>query len=415
MTFFIGAVLFIQTLEIENGSGIMFGIGDQPVTISRQFNYAPNDIALAFTNVAIGRYGEDSLRGAKLRFWSRRSIFYLTIKTGFNQEDKGIFGGVHIENLKLHASFIVCPQDEDGFCPEIRCLVQPKYRQEAENFLDAVKEYLTEHSIYKGKAIKINCDFVDVSGINESGFIYSQEISQQLKANIWTIIEQPERCAQVKIKRQRKILLAGTYGAGKTFTALLTAKKAIDNGWTFIYLPPTDKWDEDSFLYALELARKYQPAVVFVEDIDHEQRFDSDYVFKKILSDVDGLVSKNDEILMVMTTNRPDKIDGALLRPGRIDRIIKLGKLTKRDIERMITLTIDKNFLDENIKWDELAKICLSLNYPPAFVMEIAKDALLLMISENREKVTTEMLVQSAESLKGQVKSCNKPLGFSEE
>lgn len=394
----------------------MFGIGEQPVTIIRQYNYAPKDIALAFKMLAISRYGEDSLRGGKSRFWSRRSIFYLTIKTGFNQEDKGIIGWVEIENSKLFASFTVCPQDEDGFYPEITCLVQPKYRIEAETFLDSIKGYLSEHSIYKGHAIKVDCDFVDVSGVDESGFIYSPEISQQLKANIWTIIEQPERCAQVKIKRQRKVLLAGTYGAGKTFTALLTAKKAVDKGWTFIYMPPTEKWDEKGFLYALELARKYQPAVVFVEDIDHEQRFDSDYIFKKILSDVDGLVSKNDEILMIMTTNRPDKIDGALLRPGRIDRIIHLGKLTKRDIERMIVSAIDKNFLDENIRWNELEKICLDLNYPPAFVMEIAKDALLLMISENREKVTTEMLVSSAESLKGQVKSCKKSaIGFSEE
>jgi SpoVK/Ycf46/Vps4 family AAA+-type ATPase len=66
-----------------------------------------------------------------------------------------------------------------------------------------------------------------------------------------------------KVPLKRGVLLEGPYGTGKTLTAFVTAKKCVENGWTFIMLDRVAALKE-----ALTFARMYAPAVVFAEDID---------------------------------------------------------------------------------------------------------------------------------------------------
>lgn len=370
-------------------------------------DYDPQDVAVAFYKVAVLHYGENSLSGIKKWFNKPNPLILTSVKIGYKEESRGISGNVHIETDLFSADFCVCPEDY----PEISCLTEAKNKQLAENFFDAIQQHLQKNSIYKGKAITANYEFLDLSGVDLNNFICSNEMLQTLQAHIWTIIEQPELCAKFKIKRQRKILLEGNYGAGKTFTALLTAKKAAENGWTFIYLPPTSLRDENAICFTFELARKFQPTVVFIEDIDHEQRSNNTYILKRILATVDGIISKNEEIIVVMTTNQAGKIDGALQRPGRIDKIIRFGELTAPEIKRLIEMVIHPEWLDKNIDWEEIAKYCLK--YPPAFVREVATNALLCMITENKEKVTQKLLGKSAQDLEAQFKACSQSsVGF---
>lgn len=376
------------------------------------YDFDPQDIANAFKQTAIARYGENSL-GPVLKnlFWNKPSTL-LSIKTDLNKETLITYGWVRVNHGSFSADFCVCPYRESGGNdPIIICYAKVKNQKEAENFLAAVENHITQNSIYKGKAINLVMgNFLDLSGINDKDLVYNEEVLGEIRAHLWTVIEKPEICAKLNIRRQRKVLLAGPYGAGKTLTALIAAKKAVANDLTFIYCPPTDRRDNLAINRAFNFARFYQPAVVFIEDIDEEQRINDGFALRWILEAMDGIVSKSDEIIVIMSTTRADKIYGALQRPGRIDKIINLGKLNAEDIKKMVATVIQPNLLSENIRWEEVFKYCN--NYTPAFIKEIATNALLCMISQEKEKVTEEMIIKATKSLESQFQACQKSLGF---
>ena len=381
------------------------------VNLSRSFDYDARDIAVAFIKVITSRYGKDSIGNTKENWFWQIPRNLVSVEIGYNEKINVIFGQVKVKSGSFSADFFVCPFNIDGHkTAQITCLTSAKNQKEAEIVLEEIQKHLNENSISRGKAIDASGHFLDLSGVNLDKVFYNEATGQSLQTHIWTIIEQPERCAEARIKRQRKVLLAGPYGAGKTITGMITAKKAIANGWTFIYLPPTHSQDLLAIHQTLDFAKKYPPATVFIEDLDEEQKAEDSYALRKIQEATDGLISKNQEIILVMSTVRADKIDGALQRPGRIDKIIPLGILSASDIQRSLILAIENSFLDKNINWEEVAKSCL--NYPPAFIHEIATNALLCMVSEGRETITTELLVRAAKDLQSQFKACESKLGF---
>ena len=111
-----------------------------------------------------------------------------------------------------------------------------------------------------------------------------------------------------------------------------------------------------------------------------------------------------------MTTNYADKIVGALQRPGRIDRIIKFGSFGPKEIKRLICSTIPVEFLDAEIDWQAVATACQK--YTPAFVSEVGTGAALAAVSRSDRKVTGEMLIKSANNLRGQLEACERTMGF---
>lgn len=387
-------------------------LSEKTVNLFKIFDYYdPKDISIAFMRVASLRYGSDSFKC--VREYEFKIIPYdppinfLQIKTDIKETANGIFGPVKLQNQFFSGIFDICSSNN----PIIQCTTKASFQQEAENFLTAVGKQLQEKSIYRGKAINIHRDFLDLSGISETGIIYNENTKKEIQTNIWTMIENPERCSQLKIFRQRKVLLFGPYGAGKTLTALLTAKKATAMGWTFIYVPPTDYQEKNNILFAFELAKKYWPAIIFIEDIDQEQHSHYDETFlKKILEATDGILSKNGELILIVTANRLEKIAPALQRPGRIDKIIQMGLLNRADIKKLICATIPEKHLDLKINWEELGNVCD--RYPPAFIREIGTKALLTMVSNSEESVTQESLIAAAKDLEYQFKICESSLGF---
>ncbi len=382
--------------------------GSNKFELSKYIDASINDASVAFMKVATKRYGEKSLCGVKDGFFSTVPIRYASIQINCDEYIKGIVSLVRINAPALQADFDI--QVDDSGQVFINSSADEKFKTELEDFLNAVETHVKTDSIYRGKAISLGSGFLDISGNELDHCVYNPEVFLELDTHIWTLIEKGARCKDLGIRRQRKILLLGTFGAGKTLTARLTAKKAIANGWTFFYLPPTSEGGVNAIRNAFQIARRYQPALIFIEDIDHEQRLNSQYAFKSNLSVIDGLISKNNEIIVIMTANKSDDIDGALLRPGRIDKVIKLGILNVEDIKRLITKVIRSEHLEEDINWDELARQCSG--YPPAFIIEVATNAILNMISQNHSKTSTEILVRAAQGLKEQFKACEKSFGF---
>jgi transitional endoplasmic reticulum ATPase len=99
-----------------------------------------------------------------------------------------------------------------------------------------------------------------------------------------------------------------------------TATVASENDITYIQLS-----DVRGLKAGLAFASIYSPAVLFAEDIDRATSGERSPELDAILNTLDGVDTKGRDVLTVLTTNHPDKLNKAMLRPGRLDACIRIG------------------------------------------------------------------------------------------
>src|SRR5690606_34759444 len=136
-----------------------------------------------------------------------------------------------------------------------------------------------------------------------------EEVGAQIRTNLLAPLLYTEACRRHKIPLKRGVLLEGPYGTGKTQTAYACALLATQNNWTFIYLDRVAALDE-----ALVFARQYAPAVVFAEDIDRVTQGERSVEIDDVLNNLDGIDSKNTDIITILTSNHANNINKAMLR-----------------------------------------------------------------------------------------------------
>ncbi|MEK9194445.1 MAG: AAA family ATPase [Patescibacteria group bacterium] len=387
----------------------------QSLSLTRNYDYDYRDLAIAFKAVAEDKFGDKSLRGirvSKLSF-SRYGVFTVEFESGFRKRASSVLGSVEIKNLPGY--FVVCHKE----APTISACEIPRDRlPEVEKFLDTIGTYLDKNSIYRGKALKLSLgglEFLDLSSFSfsEKEVVYNPAVKRDLAAHLWAFIENPLLCAERGLPKQHKVLLQGAYGSGKTLTAYVLAKKATKCGWTVIYVAPSIMKEVSLIPYAFELSRFYPPAVIFIEDADHEQHEESPFVFRQIVAQLDGIDTKGFRGLVVMTTTRSKNIKAVMQRPGRIDKAIKLDTFDEKDIKALLQIAIKPELLEEGIDWDEVVARCH--NFSPAFVKAVAENANFLAIGENAPKITQEHLMSATEDLRPRFDSCIQDLGLDRE
>jgi SpoVK/Ycf46/Vps4 family AAA+-type ATPase len=147
----------------------------------------------------------------------------------------------------------------------------------------------------------------------------------------------------------RGVLLYGPPGCSKTMLAKALANESKMNFISIKGPEVFSKWVGDSEKAVREIFRKARavaPCVVFVDELDgmcgHRGSGGvSDRVISQFLTELDGLPAamseKSDSIILVAATNRPENIDGAVLRPGRIDRKVYVGL---PDVEERVAIAL---------------------------------------------------------------------------
>lgn len=366
----------------------------QKYVMERVYEYDPNDLAVAFYEVATKRYGDNALSG--LRHGLFRLFTYplalCSIKVDIHEQAKGVKGLLSIRAIP--ADFRVGGEEIPNSVSVFN--VEPECQKEVELFLDAIAEHLDQHSIYRGKAIASSGGFLDLSDVSQDDVVYNEKVFRDLRAHVWTVIERSDLCDSVKVGLPRKVLFEGPYGSGKTLAALLTAQIALRLGWTFFYVMPTSGGSLGVIRQMFEFAGReaYSPSIVFIEDIDREQREGNSYELGAIMAEIDGICSKNRKMLVIMTTNHNDKLSQGMCRPGRIDKVIRFGVFTAFDIERLLRKVIPADWLDPALDWSKVASACE--NFSQAFVCEVGKAAMLLGISENTDQSKTPIVTEAA-------------------
>lgn len=138
-----------------------------------------------------------------------------------------------------------------------------------DEIVEATKNLVENESIYKGQAIKVfdekqSPSFIELSDIDKVPLFltpHALHSTQPIEARI----EHTERCLLKKIDLKYGVLLEGNYGTGKTLYAFKLARKAILNGWSFVYCPTPEK-----ALYVMEVAnmlsKNGKGVILFIED-----------------------------------------------------------------------------------------------------------------------------------------------------
>jgi hypothetical protein len=201
--------------------------------------------------------------------------------------------------------------------------------------MSLAKEKLMTNSLYRGKAFQVSTvvkkdrngnpnlvvvppEFLNVDFVPAQ--LCLNEATQELVADsIWTPIQRTAQIAHYQGGVVRRgALLHGAPGTGKSLTALQTAQIAQKNGWTFILV-------KDSRLLAglYRLALRYAPVVLFAEDIDMLIRMGEQDAMNTFNNILDGVGSKDANIITILTTNHINVIPKVMLRPGRFDALIE--------------------------------------------------------------------------------------------
>lgn len=222
--------------------------------------------------------------------------------------------------------------------------LKKKHSKQFHDLCSAIREELKTTSLYRGKAVSVKFrtddgdlikfpepEFPEITSIGPNSMIFSSSIEAALEANLFTPIKQSDQLRKYGIPLKRGIALAGPYGCGKSLVATRVKQLSVENGWTFVFCTQAK-----DFADCVKFAQNYQPAVVFCEDIDRETDGDRDEEMDRILNTIDGVDSKNTEIMLVLTTNEVQNIHPALLRPGRLDAVLTLDYPDAEAVSRLI-------------------------------------------------------------------------------
>ncbi len=178
--------------------------------------------------------------------------------------------------------------------------------------------------------------FVEVPDVSWADVGGLDAAKTRLRETVQWPLQHPEAFERVDLRPAKGILLYGPPGTGKTLLAKAVANEADSN---FISLKGPELFDkyvgesERGVREVFSKARENAPAVVFFDEIDaiatERGRGAGDAsvgerVVSQLLTELDGLEALED-VVVVATTNRPDLLDDALLRPGRLDRHVHVG------------------------------------------------------------------------------------------
>lgn len=374
-----------------------------PTTFTRQFKYRADDGAYAAFQSIKERYG--MLLGKQTAtFFGMMPAETRTITVGVNSTMQVPWGRIEIPIFKGLELVLTESRDADyGKIFYIHAEGPRKYKDEMEAFFDHVQNYLDTKSIYRGHALigAEKLDFLDVDSFDPSKIVFSDEVLAMLEGNLWAAIRHTETMRREGISLKRAMLLHGPYGTGKTSTGLLTAKEAVANGWTFISAKPGRDKIED----VLRTAKLYQPAVVFVEDIDGEASSGENQDVTRLLEAFDGISGKGGELMILMTTNHIDRIHKGMLRPGRLDAVVEVAALDRNGVERLVKAIVQDGKLAETVDFDAVADSMEG--YLPAFIRESITRAVAFSIARNGGSsdyvIDTPDLVNAAHSLRSQL------------
>lgn len=235
-------------------------------------------------------------------------------------------------------------------------------------------------------------------------------------------LKKPMLFKKIGIDPPKGILLHGPPGTGKT---LLAKAVAASTNATFIQIVGSElvqkfigegaKMVKEIF----QLARERSPSIVFIDEIDAlaAQRIELgtsgerevQRTFMQLLAELDGFKPLSN-VKVVCCTNRKDILDPAILRPGRIDRMIEINIPTKDAVSQIFTIHTKKMFLDKVVNKDGIYKKLEGMS--GAQIKSVCTEAGYFAIRNAREKVLEKDFFDAIEKVCKEKEDMNYQLMF---
>ncbi|KAL3150635.1 26S proteasome regulatory subunit 10B A [Trebouxia sp. C0010 RCD-2024] len=245
---------------------------------------------------------------------------------------------------------------------------------------------------------------VDYSSIGGLG-----EQIRELRESIELPLLNPELFIRVGINPPKGVLLYGPPGTGKTLLARAIASNMDANFLKVVSSAIVDKYIGESARLIREMfgyAKEHQPCIIFMDEIDAigGRRFSEgtsadreiQRTLMELLSQLDGfdVVGK---VKMIMATNRPDVLDPALLRPGRLDRKIEIP--LPNEVARMDILKIHASKVTKHGDIDYEAVVKLADNFNGADLRNVCTEAGMFAIRDERDYVVQEDFMKAVRKM----------------
>ncbi|MCL6454572.1 MAG: ATP-dependent zinc metalloprotease FtsH [Alicyclobacillus sp.] len=230
--------------------------------------------------------------------------------------------------------------------------------------------------------------FRDVAGADEE----KQELEE-----IVEFLKDPKRFSALGARIPKGVLLVGPPGTGKTLLARAVAGEA---GVPFFSISGSDFVEMFVGVGAsrvrdlFENAKKNAPCIIFIDEIDavgrhrgaglgggHDER---EQTLNQLLVEMDGF-SANEGIIIIAATNRPDILDPALLRPGRMDRQIIVNRPDVKGREEILKVHARNKPLSPDVRLDVLAK--RTPGFTGADLENVMNEAALLAARRNASQI----------------------------
>ncbi|KAM6147929.1 ATPase family gene 2 protein homolog A [Erethizon dorsatum] len=233
---------------------------------------------------------------------------------------------------------------------------------------------------------------IDIPNVSWSDIGGLENIKLKLKQAVEWPLKHPESFIRMGIQPPKGVLLYGPPGCSKTMIAKALAN---ESGLNFLSIKGPElmnKYVGESERAVREIFRKARavaPSIIFFDELDAlavERGSSSgagnvaDRVLAQLLTEMDGIEQLKD-VTVLAATNRPDRIDKALMRPGRIDRIIYVplpDAATRREI---FNLQFNSMPISNEVDLDEL--ILQTHTYSGAEIIAVCREAALLALEEN--------------------------------
>lgn len=375
---------------------------EQPFEFSRVMDYRPYDGAHAFMTTMKRITGTTGFGVTKMTFFGPQLPQFLSVNTDVNTVVQVPWGTVAFPTYQAEFEVGFTRDRDKGILFSLGVTAPRKWRKHIEAIFALVEKEVKENSIYRGKAINGSemPEFIDLSGVDPSTVVYSQDVLDQLGAHVWAPIRYSEQMRSLNIPLKRAIIFAGPYGTGKSLGCMLTAQEAVAQGWTFVMC----RTGKDNPAEVMKTAELYAPAVVVIEDIDVHAEGSSNMDVSRLLEMLDGITSKGKEVIGLFTTNHLSRIQKGALRPGRVDAVIEIKGLDTQAFRKLVEINIGQEFLAGEVDWEAVAESMKG--FLPAFVVEATRRTHRFTMARNNgvpSIVTTEDLIHAAESLRPQL------------
>ncbi|MGW0808626.1 AAA family ATPase [Nonomuraea sp. NPDC002799] len=309
--------------------------------------------------------------------------------------------------------------NRDDFDPFCLLTVLSAARGTATAVREEVDRLMREHDPFRGQVLSFGFSehrdnelltFLPRPELSAAEVVLPEGRLEAVEDHIVGIAEHAGRLTEAGQHLRRGLLLYGPPGTGKTHTTRYLIGRLRDHTAVLMTGPAMRKID-----YAVALARKLQPSIVIVEDVDliaeDRSHHETSPLLFSLLDAMDG-ISGDVDVTFILTTNRVEALERALVqRPGRVDLAVEVPPPDAAARERLIRLYAR----DRPLTADTAKVVAATEGVTASFIKELLRRVILITLRSEETVLTDDHFDTALQAMAGDSQALTRALLGSQE